>query len=45
MTANMDPGQGPLAPNMLGTLDFTGSEHWAPCNIFLKHSLISTVAI
>ena len=24
---------------MLGTLDFTCSEHWAPCSFFLEHSL------
>ena len=24
---------------MLGTLDFTSSEHWAPFNFFFEHSL------
>ena len=24
---------------MLGSLDFTGSENWAPFNVFLEHSL------
>ena len=24
---------------MLGTLDLTGSDHWAPFNFFLEHGL------
>ena len=30
---------------MLGTLDFTVSEHWAPRKFSLEHSLVQTVPV